>query len=50
MMHDALQLCLKKHQKVTISNASHGMYKENPEAFNAAVIDFLAKNMAQQGH
>lgn len=50
MMHAALQSCLKKHRKVTISNASHGMYRENPEAFNVAVIDFLTKNMAQQGH
>lgn len=47
MMHAALQPCLKKHQKITISNASHGMYRENPEAFNAAVIDFLAKSMGQ---
>jgi pimeloyl-ACP methyl ester carboxylesterase len=48
MMHTALQPCLRKHQKVTISNASHGMYRENPEAFETIVIDFLAKNMAQQ--
>ena len=49
MMHAALQSCLKRQQKVTISNASHGMYRENPEAFNAAVIDFLTKNIAQPG-
>jgi esterase len=48
MMHAALQSCLKNQQKVTISNASHGMNRENPEAFNAVVIDFLTKNMAQQ--
>ena len=47
MMHAALQPCLKIQQKVTISNASHGMNRENPEAFNAAVIDFLTKQMAQ---
>ncbi len=49
LMHTALEPCLKKHQKVTIPNASHGMYTDNPVAFNVAVIDFLAKNMAQ-GH
>jgi len=50
MMHAALQPCLRKHQKITISNASHGMFRDNPEAFNAAVIDFLTKNTGQQGH
>jgi pimeloyl-ACP methyl ester carboxylesterase len=48
MMHAALQRCLKIHQKVTILNASHGMNRENPEAFNAAVLQFLLESMAQQ--
>lgn len=43
MMHAALQQYLKRQHKVTISNASHGMNRENPEAFNSAVIDFLTK-------
>ncbi len=47
MMHAAIQPYLKSHQKVTISNASHGMNRENPEAFNAAVIDFLTTKMSQ---
>jgi len=46
MMHAVLQSCLKNQQKVTISNASHGMHRENPEAFNTAVIDFLKKNIS----
>jgi pimeloyl-ACP methyl ester carboxylesterase len=46
-MHAARQPCLKSQQKVTISNASHGMNRKNPEAFNAAEIDFLTKQMAQ---
>ncbi len=45
MMHAALERCLKKHQKTIIKNASHRMFRENPEAFNSAVIDFLTKNM-----
>ncbi len=50
MMHAALHSCLRNHQKVTISNASHGMHRDNPEAFNAAVIDFLTKNITKQRH
>ena len=42
MMLDALQRSLKRQRKVTIPNASHGMFRENPEHFNAAVLDFLA--------
>lgn len=41
MMHTALRSHLKRHQMITIPNASHGMHAENPEAFNAAVLDFL---------
>ena len=43
LMHEALALCLKTRHKVTIPQASHGMYRDNPEAFNTAVIDFLGK-------
>lgn len=49
MMHAALQPCLKSQQMATIPNASHGINRENPEAFNTAVIDFLTKNMDQPG-
>ena len=41
MMHEALQPCLKTYQKVTVSDASHGMHKDNPQMFNALVMDFL---------
>lgn len=41
MMHAALEKQLKQPRRVSIP-ASHGMNRENPEAFNAAVLDFLA--------
>lgn len=47
MMHTALRSHLKRHQMITIPNASHGMYTDNPAAFNAAVLDFLKKNTPQ---
>lgn len=43
MMHTALLPCLKRQQIATISKASHGMNRENPDAFNATVLDFLAQ-------
>ncbi len=42
MMIAALQPCLEQQKKITISNASHGMFAEQPALFNAAVLDFLA--------
>lgn len=42
MMIAALQPCLRNEKKITISNASHGMFVEQPEAFNTAVLDFLS--------
>jgi pimeloyl-ACP methyl ester carboxylesterase len=42
-MLEALSSCLKSHTKVTIPNAAHVMNRANPEAFNAAILDFLAK-------
>lgn len=47
MMHAALQPCLERSRMVTIPNASHGMNRENADAFNAAVLEFL-NNIAQQ--
>ncbi len=41
MMHAALEPCLKNYRKTTILDASHGMYRDNPEAFNAVVMTFL---------
>jgi hypothetical protein len=40
--------CIFQKQKMTISNASHGMNRENPEVFNATLLDFLEENKAQQ--
>jgi pimeloyl-ACP methyl ester carboxylesterase len=31
-------------ERVDIRNASHLMYEDNAEAFNDAVLDFLARN------
>ena len=43
-MMEALAPCLKQHEKVTIPNAAHAMNRANPQAFNAAVLEFLAKH------
>jgi len=40
----ALEPCLPLAEKVTIPNAAHGMNRANPEAYNAAVLEFLAKH------
>jgi esterase len=42
VMLEALSSCLTRHTKVTIPNAAHTMNRANPQAFNAAVLDFLA--------
>ena len=42
MMIAALQPYLRNEKKITISNASHGMFVEQPDAFDAAVLDFLS--------
>lgn len=36
--------CLPSAQRVTIPNASHGMFLDNPQAFNSAVLQFIAGN------
>lgn len=43
MMHAALEKHLTNFQKTTIPKASHGMHRDNPTAFNTAVLDFLNK-------
>jgi pimeloyl-ACP methyl ester carboxylesterase len=43
VMHDALASCLKGHKKVVVPNASHAMNLANPQVFNAAVLEFVAK-------
>jgi len=39
---DALERTIAGARRVTIPNATHGLTHENPEAFNRAVLDFLA--------
>jgi pimeloyl-ACP methyl ester carboxylesterase len=39
-----IEPCLKKRERVTIPNASHGMHRMNPAAFNSSVGQFLSKN------
>lgn len=46
MMHTALEKRLNHFKKTRISNASHGMHTDNPEQFNAAVLDFLTTHDA----
>src|SRR3954468_17738072 len=43
---DALERTLRKAQRVTIPSTSHAMNHGNPEAFNRAVLDFLASHPA----
>ena len=44
LMTESLRQCLKQHKSITIPKASHPMNQMNPEAFNAAVLDFLEKD------
>ncbi len=44
MMHNELEAGLKFLKKTIISNASHGMHRDNPDEFNIAVFDFLMTN------
>jgi pimeloyl-ACP methyl ester carboxylesterase len=39
-----IEPCLKRRERVTIPNASHGMYRMNPSAFNASVAQFIASH------
>lgn len=41
---DRLQHLIPHAERVDIRNASHLMYEESPEAFNSAVLEFLARN------
>jgi len=45
VMHDALQPCLTRQEgRVTIPNAPHGFPRTHSQAFNAAVLGFLARH------
>ena len=37
-----IEPCLKQRERVTIPNASHGMHRMNPAAFNSSVAQFLS--------
>lgn len=39
---DRLHKLMPRVERVTIQDASHGMYEDQPEAFNQAVLEFLA--------
>ena len=41
---EELSRCLPSSEKVVIKGASHGMHFQNPEAFNEAVLSFIAKH------
>lgn len=43
-MMDGLQSCLKQHEEVIIPKAAHAMNQANPQAFNAAVLDFMERH------
>lgn len=38
---NVIESCLKQGKRITIANASHGMHRMNPAAFNSAVMYFL---------
>jgi pimeloyl-ACP methyl ester carboxylesterase len=42
-INEQLALLLPKAERVTIPKAGHGSARENPQAFNEAVLKFLAK-------
>lgn len=43
VMIDALQGCLKRSERAVIPNAAHTMSRANPAAFNATLLEFLAR-------
>jgi esterase len=40
----AMRHCTQAPEPLVIPNAAHNMHRDNPTAFNAAVLDFLARN------
>ena len=43
-MFAAMRKCKELAAPIVTPNAAHGMHRENPIAFEAAVMDFLARN------
>jgi pimeloyl-ACP methyl ester carboxylesterase len=44
LIQDMLEQCLPNQERAMIPAASHGLVWENPEAFNEAVLAFLARH------
>ncbi len=44
IIQDMLEQCLPNQERAMIPAASHGSVYENPEAFNEAVLAFLARH------
>jgi pimeloyl-ACP methyl ester carboxylesterase len=42
-MYQAMRKCKDIPEPVVIPNAAHAMHRDNPAAFNAAVLSFLAR-------
>jgi len=43
-LQEKLEACLQNKERVRLSNTSHGLNYENPEAFNKSVLQFLEKH------
>ena len=44
MMMEGIQRCIRHQELAVIPDAAHAMNHANPQVFNAAVLDFLAKH------
>jgi pimeloyl-ACP methyl ester carboxylesterase len=44
VLAEAAHRCIRHSQMVTIPNATHGAPRDNPDAFNAQLLAFLARN------
>src|SRR5215470_12157239 len=47
-MSAALRKCRDVPEPIVITNAAHGMMRDNPAAFNAVLADFLKRNEGTQ--
>src|SRR5437868_9793745 len=50
LVGDELAKCLPQIERVTIPNARHAMMRDNPAAFNQAVLAFLQKHSISAAH
>ena len=48
-MNEELARLLPKAERVIIPKAGHGSARENPQAFNEAVLKFLASHRPESG-